>query len=113
MLVGLFFLHFLRPEFHTTRKFIKLKGPVNFFAEISEDSLMQFDNQLATLDYIFPFFVFCYGIVMIFVLENKTLDKLARERFPDGGATLRSHKGIAYISLFVGGLWSLQNLLFS
>jgi hypothetical protein len=66
-----------------------------------------------TLDFIFPFFVFSYGILMIFVLENKALDKLARERIPVLGATLRSHKGLAYACLFVGGLWSLQNLLFS
>jgi predicted acyltransferase len=64
------------------------------------------------LDQIFPFFIFCYGILMIFVLENKALDRLARQRMPEWGATLRSHKPIAYLSLFVGGLWSLQNLLF-
>ena len=66
-----------------------------------------------TLDYIFPFFVFSYGIIMIFVLENKALDKLARERFPDRAATLRSHRSLAYASMFIGGLWSVQNLLFS
>lgn len=66
-----------------------------------------------TLDYIFPFLVFSYGIIMIFVIENKSLDKLARQRMPDMAATLRSHRGIAYLSLFVGGLWSVQNLLFS
>jgi hypothetical protein len=66
-----------------------------------------------TLDMIFPFLVFFYGIIMIFVIENKSLDKLARQRMPEVAATLRSHRGIAYTSLFVGGLWSVQNLLFS
>ena len=68
---------------------------------------------LQTLDFIFPFLVFFYGILMIFVIENKGLDKLARQRMPEMAATLRSHRGLAYTSLFVGGLWSLQNLLFS
>ncbi len=68
---------------------------------------------IAYLDQIFPFLVLSYGILMIFVLENKALDRLARERMPAMGATLRSHKTIAYVSLFVGGFWSLQNLLFS
>lgn len=66
-----------------------------------------------TLDYIFPYIVFSYGIVMIFVLENKALDKLSRQRLPVLGATLRSHRTLAYTCLFVGGLWSVQNLLFS
>jgi hypothetical protein len=66
-----------------------------------------------TLDFIFPFLVFSYGILMIFVIENKSLDKLARERMPQMAATLRSHRGLAYTSLFIGGLWSVQNLLFS
>jgi hypothetical protein len=65
------------------------------------------------LDQIFPFFIFSYGILMVFVLENKTLDSLARQRMPEMGATLRSHRTLAYVSLFVGGFWSVQNLLFS
>lgn len=65
------------------------------------------------LDQIFPFFIFSYGILMVFVLENKTLDSLARQRMPEMGATLRSHRTLAYVSLFIGGLWSVQNLLFS
>ncbi len=50
---------------------------------------------------------------MIFVIENKSLDKLARQRMPQMAATLRSHRTLAYASLFIGGLWSVQNLLFS
>lgn len=68
---------------------------------------------IETLDYIFPFIVFFYGILMIFVIENKALDNLARQRFPTLGATLRSHRTLAYTCLFVGGLWSVQNMLFS
>lgn len=68
---------------------------------------------IETLDFIFPFFVFCYGILVIFVIENKRLDKLARESFPEIGATLRGHRNLAWTCFFVGGLWSLQNLLFA
>jgi hypothetical protein len=71
------------------------------------------NETLIWLDQIFPFLVFSYGIIMIFVLENKGLDTLARQRIPELGATLRSHRPLAYLSLFIGGLWSVQNLLFS
>ena len=72
-----------------------------------------FGMRFETLDYIFPFVVFFYGIVMVFVLENQSLQKLANERMPAMGATLRSHKNLAWVCLFVGGLWSLQNVAFS
>jgi len=66
-----------------------------------------------SLDYFFPFFVFSYGFLVIFVAENKALDRLSREKFPGQSATLRGHLPLAYVSLYAGGLWSLQNLLFS
>ena len=66
-----------------------------------------------TLDFFFPFLVFFYGIVMAFVLENKVLERLAQERLPALGATLRGHRSLAWVCLFVGGLWSLQNLWFN
>jgi len=50
---------------------------------------------------------------MVFVLENQTLQKLAEQRMPELGATLRSHKNLAWVCLFVGGLWSLQNVIIS
>ncbi len=69
-----------------------------------------------TLDYFFPFFVFFYGILMTSVLESQFLQKVAGQRFSATGlasfATLRSHKGLAWACLFVGGLWTLQNLWF-
>jgi hypothetical protein len=63
-----------------------------------------------TLDFFFPFLVFSYGILMAFVLESTALLKLAEERMPTMAATLRGHKNLAWVCLFVGGLWSLQNL---
>ena len=109
MLVGLFFLHFLRPNSDNTLSFRICKGPVNFSVSQTEKVNMK----LETLDYIFPFVVFCYGILMIFVTENSFLDKLANDRMPDMRATWRSHKSLSWVCLFVGGLWSLQNLWFT
>lgn len=65
-----------------------------------------------TLDFIFPFIVFSYGILMVFVLENQSLQKIAETRMPEMAATLRSHRNLAWVCLFVGGLWSLQNIVF-
>ena len=62
------------------------------------------------LDFLFPFLVLFYGMIMAVVLENKTLTKLAEERMPAMAATLRSHRNLAWVCLFVGGFWSLQNL---
>lgn len=65
---------------------------------------------LQKFDYIFPFIVFSYGIFMIFVLENKTLDKLAEQKIPELFQILRGHRSLAWLCFFVGGFWSLQNL---
>lgn len=69
--------------------------------------------QIQTLDFIFPFFVFSYGILVVLVLENKRLALLGQNRMPQLFAQLSAHKGIAWLSFWVGGLWSLQNILFS
>ena len=69
----------------------------NFLAERTEIGHMTLEK----LDYLFPFLVLTYGILMTFVLEN---------RYVPTGATLRGHKNLAWTCLFVGALWSLQNL---
>jgi hypothetical protein len=71
---------------------------------------------LQKLDFIFPFFVFFYGILITFVLETKFAQRVAKARnisLSDGVfAQLEAHRGFALISIVVGGLWSLQNLWF-
>lgn len=67
---------------------------------------------LKQLDYIFPFVVFFYGVVMVVVLENPYLSRIGIERLKGQYTILTQHKGIAWFSFFVGGLWSLQNLFF-
>ena len=62
------------------------------------------------LDHFFPYFVFFYGVLVVFVLENKTLDSLGKARISTLYEGLQRHRALAWICLFVGGIWSLQNL---
>ena len=68
---------------------------------------------LHKLDFYFPFIVFFYGLVATFALEVPQLVAIARKEMPSQYAALVSHQKIAWLSLFIGGLWSLQNLWFS
>lgn len=65
------------------------------------------------VDFLFPFFVFFYGILMVFVQETPVLARLAQSRMPDSFSQITSRKTLAWVCFFVGGLWSLQNILFS
>jgi hypothetical protein len=67
---------------------------------------------LAQLDFIFPFFMFFYGILVTFVLENKALQRIAADRHFAPYQGLVAHRGLAFVCVIVGGLWSLQNLWF-
>jgi hypothetical protein len=62
------------------------------------------------LDFIFPFFVFCYGLLVVLVLENPVLVKIGEERLGSAFQQLSRHKGLAWVCFFVGGLWSVQNI---
>lgn len=63
------------------------------------------------LDLIFPFFVFIYGAMMTFVLNNQKLMAIARDRFPiDLLKQMNAHRKLAIVCLIIGGPWSLQTL---
>ena len=71
---------------------------------------------LKTLDFIFPFVSFFYGSLVLFVLELPLFKKLTQKNETSLLAVslreqLQVHKPLAWICFFVGGLWSLQNLL--
>ncbi|MEK6772599.1 MAG: hypothetical protein AABY64_01550 [Bdellovibrionota bacterium] len=66
---------------------------------------------LQTLDLIFPLVVFFYGLLLLIVLENPFLQKLGTSRMSTAYTQLSNHRPLAWISFFIGGLWSLQNLL--
>jgi hypothetical protein len=63
------------------------------------------------LDSIFPWLVLFYGFVVTFVLNQEGLMRLAEQRMDQALVkNLQAHRGIAFVSLIVGGLWTLQNL---
>ena len=70
-------------------------------------------GSISALDFYFPFIVFFYGLVINFVLEIPYLVAIAQRRMPVQYANFERHRKIAILSLYVGGLWSLQNLWFS
>lgn len=64
------------------------------------------------LDYYFPFIVFAYGLFYILVSESKIFLAKGKEVLGSYHPTFLSHKPLAWICLFVGGLWALQNIYF-
>ncbi len=64
-----------------------------------------------TLDKLVPWIAFAYGCIMVFVFQHPTLLKLAQTRIPEPHRTrFFSHLPLAWICLFAGGLWILQDL---
>jgi hypothetical protein len=65
------------------------------------------------LDFLFPFIIFVYGAIMTIVLHHPVLVTLAETRFPAPlFQQMRGHRFLALICLFLGAIWSLQNLWF-
>jgi len=64
------------------------------------------------LDFYFPFIVFFYGFLGVVVVETPVLAELAQKQMPVQWQGLTQRRNLAWISFFVGGLWSLQNLWF-
>ena len=67
---------------------------------------------ITELDYYFPFLVFFYGLVILFVLEIPYLVALAKKEMPSHYEAFERHRKLAVVSIWVGGLWSLQNIWF-
>lgn len=67
----------------------------------------------AKLDFFFPFFVFFYGSLVVFVLETPLLQKIGIQKMQAQFQQLSAHKSIAWVCFWLGGVWSLQNLIFS
>ncbi len=67
---------------------------------------------ITELDYYFPFLVFFYGLVILFVLEIPHLVALAKKEMPNQLEAFERHRKLAVVSIWVGGLWSLQNIWF-
>ena len=65
----------------------------------------------AQLDFFFPFLVFLYGFLLVFVLEIPALAPLKSAKAQQLLQHLEPKRKFAWICLCVGAAWSLQNLL--
>ena len=65
---------------------------------------------LKTLDFIFPFIVFFYGLILLVMLETRFFQQLGHSRLHQAYQQLVVHRPLAWVCFFIGGLWSLQNL---
>lgn len=66
---------------------------------------------LSQIDYIFPFFVFLYGILILSVFHIPQLKTVLESQTHPVFLQLKTHEKLAWICFFVGGIWSLQNVL--
>ena len=63
------------------------------------------------LDKVFPYIVFYYGFIMTLFLNLPKVQKLAEKHVtPQLLKQMNAHRGLALICLFVGSVWSLQNI---
>ena len=65
------------------------------------------------LDFIFPFFVFFYGLLIVLVVETPALSRLGEERMRHFFHNIERHKSLGWFCFFIGGLWSAQNVWLS
>lgn len=70
----------------------------------------KFDMTPEKLDFYFPFVVFFYGFLVLVVVEAPFFESALRRAGGADWLNLRAKRPFAWISFFVGGLWSLQNL---
>ncbi|MFK8138172.1 MAG: hypothetical protein AB8E15_07430 [Bdellovibrionales bacterium] len=67
---------------------------------------------LQTFDFFFPFFVFLYGVMVSIPLCSEKLMKIAEERLPTNLLEqFKAHRVLALVCVYIGGLWSLQNIV--
>jgi len=62
------------------------------------------------LDYIFPFIVFLYGLLIVIVVETPAFVRIGQARLGSFYDNLLRHKSLGWVCFFVGGLWSAQNV---
>ena len=85
-------------------------GRVESLDGTPKSSLMTYQE----LDYVFPFFVFGYGALMLLVLTNPKLTRLAEDRLPsEVWSQFKVKKAFALVCFVVGALWALQNIWLS
>jgi len=68
---------------------------------------------LQNLDFIFPFVVFFYGLLLLVVQESPFFRELGHQRMSVAYQRISTQRPLAWISFFGGGLWALQNIWFT
>jgi hypothetical protein len=63
------------------------------------------------LDLYIPWISLVYGFTLLVFPEIPVVNKFAESKAPQFISVFESHRKIAMICLFVGGLWTLQNTL--
>jgi hypothetical protein len=65
---------------------------------------------IESIDFYFPFIIFAYGIILIFLTEIPLILKFAKQKMPHYHQQFIQHRVFGLVAFFVGGLWSAQNL---
>lgn len=86
---------------------------INAVETVTQAALTTNLTSIEWLDFYFPFFIFFYGLALHLVLEIPQLVALAQKKMPSQYATFEKHRKIAVLSLYIGGIWSLQNIWLS
>lgn len=63
------------------------------------------------LDFYFPFIVFFYGVLMLFVMDSPAFQNLRQKFVLQSPWGTPSGRQFLYMMTFFCGLWSLQNLV--
>ncbi len=105
-------------NFWCSEKFLKKFRSRPFFSTIKFFLTDIEDMNWVILDHYFPFFVFLYGFLVLIVHEaplfQKSLEKLSQTGHLSAlMLQIKNRKAFAYTCFYVGGFWSLQNILFS
>lgn len=66
---------------------------------------------IEALDQLAPNIMFIYGLILFLVLDVLRFPESFYLQYSQLFQQLQSHKAISRVFLFVGGLWSLQNLV--
>lgn len=79
----------------------------------SQDDTFYMNNYLSieALDQLAPNIMFIYGLILFLVLDVLRFPESFYLQYSQLFHQLQSHKAISRVFLFVGGLWSLQNLV--
>ena len=71
---------------------------------------MSWHENISELDRLFPFFLLIYGFFVLSVLEIPFFQRVLEAQTHSVFSALKSRRTLAWCSLVIGALWSMQNL---